>query len=75
VYWDDLVKRWRREARTRPGGELRAAGGHVAVFPERPPRRFGRLLPLILVALAIAFALLLFSAGEAHALAFDLLSI
>jgi hypothetical protein len=74
MYWDDLVKRWRRDSRARHPAQLQAAGGHVAVLPERRPRRTGHLLPLILLALAIALALLLLGASEAHALAVDLLA-
>jgi hypothetical protein len=74
MYWDELIKRWRRDARARHPAQLQAAGGHVAVLPEGRQRRSGHLLPLILLALAIALALLLLGASEAHALGFDLLA-
>ena len=57
MFWDDLVRRWRREARGNSPRLLRAAGGHVALLPT--PQRARRVRPL-LVALAILTALVLF---------------
>jgi hypothetical protein len=51
VFWDDLVRRWRRDARVVSPRLLRATGGHVAVLPA--PRR-GRRNPLLLVLVTLA---------------------
>jgi hypothetical protein len=65
MYWDDLVRRWRRENR-QPGPHLLVgAAGHVAVLPARRRRGRGRLILAIaglgaLLALAIA-------TGKVHA--------
>ena len=62
MFWDDLVRRWRREEKVLSPQLLRGVGGHVAVLPE--PRRRGRsrLLILLLVLLAIG-ALMLVGSG------------
>jgi hypothetical protein len=58
MFWDDLVRRWRRDARVNSPQLLRGAGGHVAVLPAPRRRRRSRLLMLLLVLLAIAVLLL-----------------
>jgi hypothetical protein len=69
VFWDDLVRRWRREHRVVDPRELRAAGGHVAVLPAPRRRRRARLPWLVITVLAIigAFGLLLINGGPAEA--------
>jgi len=51
MFWDDLVRHWRREHRAVDPRDLSAAGGHVAVLPARQRRR--SRLPWLLIALAI----------------------
>ena len=69
MYWDELVKRWRREAGTRDSRQLQAIGGNVAAFAARQPRRQSwRWLALIVYAALIALALLLLAPHEARAL-------
>ena len=63
MFWDDLVRRWRREARVVSPQLLREAGGHVAVLPTPRRRRRSRVLMLLLVLLAIG-ALLLVGSGR-----------
>jgi hypothetical protein len=48
VYWDDLIRRWRRDTRTLDPATLRAAGGHVAVLPSPRQRRRRGLNPALL---------------------------
>lgn len=69
MFWDDLVRRWRREHRVVDQRELRAAGGHVAVLPAPRRRRRVRLPWLAIIALAIigALALLQLGGGPAEA--------
>ena len=61
MFWDDLVRQWRKDAKTISPRLLRAAGGHVAVLPN--PQRARRVRPL-LVALAILALLLLLLFGS-----------
>jgi hypothetical protein len=69
VFWDDLIRRWRRERRVVDPRDLRAAGGHVAVLPAPRRRRRSHLPWLVITVLAFigAFALALFSGGLAEA--------
>jgi type VI protein secretion system component VasF len=69
VFWDDLIRRWRREHRAVDPRELRAAGGHVAVLPAPRRRRRSRLPWLIMAALALAgaIAILLLNGSPARA--------
>lgn len=57
MYWDDLIRRWRRETRTVSPRLLRAAGGHVAVLPAR--RRAPRVGAVLVILAIVALALLL----------------
>lgn len=63
MFWDDLVRRWRREHRAVDPRELRAVGGHVAVLPAPRRRRRSRLPWLAIVVLAIIGALVLLQGG------------
>jgi len=69
MFWDDLIRRWRRDTR---GGMsprlLRSAAGHVAVVPGPRPRRRLRITWLLLIALAIAVILVLFESGQVQAI-------
>jgi hypothetical protein len=56
MFWDDLVRQWRKETKTISPRLLRAAGGHVAVLPD--PRRARRVRPLLLAILALLLLLL-----------------
>jgi hypothetical protein len=69
MFWEDLVRRWRREHHVVDPRDLRAAGGHVAVLPAPRRRRRSRLPWLVVTVLAIigALALLLISGGPAEA--------
>lgn len=62
VYWEDLIRRWRRETRTLDPATLRATGGHVAVLPgPRRQRRGGQnrgLLWFTTLVIGLATALL-----------------
>jgi len=57
MYWDDLVRRWRRETKTNSPRLLRAAGGHVAVLPAG--RRTPQVRPLLVILAIVGLALLL----------------
>lgn len=63
MFWDDLVRRWRRESGVVDQRLLREAGGHVAVLPSLRPQRRSRL-PLLLVILLAAAALVLVVWGQ-----------
>ncbi len=54
MFWDDLVRRWRRDAGTRDGRLLAAAAGNVAVYPA--PQRSRRLGTRWLVVIALVAA-------------------
>lgn len=64
MFWDDLIRRWRKETRANSPRLLRAAGGHVAVLPD--PQRARQIHPLLLLVLAILalLVLLLFGSGR-----------
>jgi len=62
MFWDDLVRRWRREARANSPESLRAMGGHVAVLPSPRRARQSRSMLLILAILAL-FLLLVSRSG------------
>jgi hypothetical protein len=64
MFWDDLVRRWRRESGGMSSRALRAAAGHVAVLPTPRPRRRARLPWLVLVSIAFALLVLLLQHGE-----------
>ena len=53
MYWDDLMRRWRREHRVLSERLLVGAGGLVATMPTRQRRRH----PLLVMILAIVVAL------------------
>ncbi len=63
MFWDDLVRRWRREYKVVSPRLLRGAGGHVAVLPAPHRQRRHRLL-LLLVTLVLLGAALLVSSGR-----------
>lgn len=52
MFWDDLVRRWRRDNRTTSGETLRAAAGNVAVLPAPRYQRRPRWI-LLIVAVAL----------------------
>jgi len=56
MYWDDLIRRWRRETKANSPRLLRAAGGHVAVLPT--PRRAPQVRPLLVILAFVALVLL-----------------
>ena len=63
MFWDDLVRRWRKDTKTISPRLLRAAGGHVAVLPD--PQRARRVRPLLVVLAILALLLLLlFGSGR-----------
>jgi type VI protein secretion system component VasF len=44
VFWDDLMRRWRREAGALDPALLRSAAGNVATLPAPRRRRSSRLV-------------------------------
>jgi hypothetical protein len=66
MFWDDLMRRWRRDQHVVSEDVLQAASGHVAVLPS--PRRRGRFhVPgWVVVALLAALAGVLFFAETAR---------
>lgn len=70
MFWDDLVRRWRREHRALDPRDLRMVGGHVAVLPAPRRRRRSRLpwlLVITLAAVAILGLLLVLGGGPVDA--------
>ncbi len=63
MFWDDLIRRLRRDTRGLSPRLLHAAAGHVAVLPTPRPRRRSRVPWLILIALGIAAIVLLLGPG------------
>jgi hypothetical protein len=57
MFWDDLVRRLRRDARAVSPALLRAAGGHVAVLPAPRPSRMSRLALTLLLVLVLGLGL------------------
>ena len=57
MFWDDLMRRWRREVGGLDRHLLRGAAGNVATLPAPRRRRRSRLV-FWLVGIAIAIALL-----------------
>lgn len=66
MFWDDLVRRWRRDYKVVSPRLLRGVGGHVAVLPAPRRQRQTRLL-LLLVTLIVLGAALLASSGRISA--------
>lgn len=66
MFWDDLVRRWRRDARGLDPRLLRAAAGHVAALPSPVPRRRSRVGWILLIAFGGALIVLLVQAGHAQ---------
>jgi len=67
MFWDDLVRRWRRDTGGMSPRLLRAAAGHVAVLPTPKPRRRLRVPWLLLIALGIAAIVLLLQNDQVQA--------
>jgi hypothetical protein len=67
MFWDDLIRRWRRDTGGVSPRLLRAAAGHVAVLPTPKPRQRLRVPWLFLIALGIALIVLLLQSGEVRA--------
>lgn len=57
MYWDDLIRQWRRKTRANSPRLLRAAGGNVAVLPA--PRRAPQVRRLLVILALAALVLLL----------------
>jgi hypothetical protein len=64
MFWDDLVRRWRRDNPSLGPHLLAGAAGQVAVAPT-PHRRSRQALLLLIVGLLVLLALAL-SAGRAQ---------
>jgi hypothetical protein len=69
MFWDDLVRRWRREASGLDPRLLRAAAGQVAALPAPRQRRRSPVRWLLLIALGVALLVLLVQTGHAQAAA------
>jgi hypothetical protein len=67
MFWDDLIRRWRRDTGGLSPRLLRAAAGHVAVLPTPKPRQRLRVPWIFLIALGIAVIVLLFQSGQVQA--------
>jgi len=67
MFWDDLIRRWRRDTGGVSPRLLRAAAGHVAVLPTPKPRQRLRIPWLFLIALGIAVIVLLFQSDQVQA--------
>lgn len=67
MFWDDLIRRWRRDTGGLSPWLLRAAAGHVAVLPTPKPRRRLRVSWLFVIALGIAAIVLLLQCGQVQA--------
>jgi hypothetical protein len=66
MFWDDLVRRWRRSGA--PSQDLlRAIAGHTAVLPAPRPQRRSHLPWVVLAAIGLAALLLLLQGGQAQA--------
>jgi hypothetical protein len=67
MFWDDLIRRWRRDTGGLSPRLLRAAAGHVAVLPPPTPRQRLRVPWIFLIALGIAVIVLLLQSGQVQA--------
>jgi hypothetical protein len=56
MFWDDLIRRWRRDNRQLGRRLLAGAAGYVAVAPSRP-RRSRVTLVLLIAAVGLLLAL------------------
>lgn len=57
MFWDDLMRRWRRDHRVASARLLAGAGGHVAVLPSRRGRRPRTVLVILAAAILALVAL------------------
>jgi hypothetical protein len=58
MFWDDLMRRWRRDIGSVDQRLLRGTAGNVAALPTpRRQRRFPWLLSIVAIGLAIAAGL------------------
>jgi hypothetical protein len=67
MFWDDLMRRWRRDAGAMSPRLLRAAAGHVALLPAPKPRRRLRIPWLVLIALGVVAIVLMLQSGQVQA--------
>lgn len=67
MFWDDLIRRLRRDVGGLSPRLMSAAAGHVAVLPAPRARRRMRWSWLVLLALFLALVLL-FANGHARAI-------
>jgi hypothetical protein len=67
MFWDDVLRHWRRGSPIASRRLLRAAAGHVATFPAPKPRP-RRRLRWILIGVGIAALALLALSGRLEAL-------
>jgi ferric-dicitrate binding protein FerR (iron transport regulator) len=65
MYWDDLLRRWRRENPQLGPRLLAGAAGRVAVAPSR--RRQSRRIVLALLVAALVLLALAVGSGRVHA--------
>ena len=68
MFWDDLVRRWRRDLRALSPRLLRAAAGHVVVLPAPRSRRRSRLPWMVVIALVLAAVVLLLQSGQVQSI-------
>ena len=64
MFWERLLRRFRRDARAFDPAVLQTAGGHGAALPPAQPRRRAHLGWIILIAMGVALVLLLSQSGH-----------
>jgi hypothetical protein len=67
MFWDDLVRRWRRDAGGLSPRLLRGAAGQFAIWPGPRPNRSRRVQFVLLTALGLALIALLTQTGHVQA--------
>jgi len=67
MFWDDIVRRWRRDAKVVSPRLYRGAGGHVAVLPSPRRQRQSRFLLLLVMLSVLGSVLLVASGGSSDA--------
>ncbi len=64
MFWERLVRRFRRDARAFDPAVLQTAGGNGASMTSAPPRRRLHVAWIVLIAMGVALVLLLSQSGH-----------